>query len=49
MIHLVETCAGVDSSKFINFLPVLVFDDVWYCDPFDRKLYLVLQEQISKV
>ena len=47
MIHLAGTCAGVDSSKFINFLPddcVLVFDDVWYCDPFDRKLYLVLQE-----
>lgn len=47
MIHLAGTCAGIDSSKFINFLPddcVLVFDDVWYCDPLGRKLYLILQE-----
>jgi len=46
-IFAVGTCQGVDPDKFIGYVPngsVFVFDDVWYSNPENKKLYFVQQE-----
>jgi FkbM family methyltransferase len=46
-IFTVGTCQGVDPDEFIGYVPtgsVIVFDDVWYSNPDNKKLYFVQQE-----